>query len=252
MTAFLARALTPEEALSLTSIRASLRVYKVPAGDVVFLFAVDAYNAIRSAKYYIRREVGPGYVVGNALRISRPTSGSVFFSKSHWQPVPSHDVASTIKLVTEWLLREAIRSASRGITAARTKLFKFKTKDGKVEFQWVPVTELEEEEGEGYIPERFGPAVICLNSIETNESGQGQGTRLMELFLAHPEVKKAALVYLDPVPGYGNNHRSKESDATQMLNLARFYSRFGFRSAPGCARMWRVQKGKIQTKDLPT
>ena len=121
--------------------------------------------------------------------------------------------------------------------------------DGELTYGWK--TDLEDEEKPGYIPTGYSKKVLELGGIFAATPGKGQGDKLMKLFLASPEAKKAELIFLDPVPGIGGNFNSKMSDTEQVRRLQAFYRRYGFRNKPGSNRMWLVKKGSIPDGKLP-
>ena len=125
--------------------------------------------------------------------------------------------------------------------------------NGEMVYGWKSVKELNDEEDEGYIPDRY-TKVLELGGIYANEPGKGQGDKLMKRFLSSPEAKKAELIFLDPVPGLGKNFKSVRSEEQQVNDLVRFYKRYGFRHNPKSAtkRMWLVKKGEIPDNRLPT
>lgn len=122
--------------------------------------------------------------------------------------------------------------------------------DGELTYGWK--TDLEDEEEPGYIPAGYSKKVLELGGIYATKPGQGQGDRLMKLFLDSPEAKKAELIFLDPVPGLGANFKSNISDTQQIRRLQAFYRRYGFRNRPGANRMWLVKKGTIPDDKLPS
>lgn len=124
--------------------------------------------------------------------------------------------------------------------------------DGSLTWDWK--TDLEDEEGKGYIPKGYSKKVLELGGIFANEPGKGQGDRLMKLFLSSPEAKAAELIFLDPVPGIGANFGSNKTEEQQVAALVKFYKRYGFRYNPKSAvkRMWLVQKGTLSDNQLPT
>jgi hypothetical protein len=124
------------------------------------------------------------------------------------------------------------------------------TEEGSLTYGWK--TDLEEEEEKGYIPKGYSKKVLELGGIYANDPGKGQGDKLMKLFLASPEAKKAELIFLDPFPGLGKNYSSKMSDEEQIRRLQAFYRKYGFRNNPKANRMWLVQKGSIPDEKLPT
>ena len=123
---------------------------------------------------------------------------------------------------------------------------------GFVHYDWN--TEIEDEEGEGYIPKGYDHGkVLELKDIEVQEPGKGEGEKLMKDFLDTPEAKEAELIFLDPNPITGVNMNNKDEQGT-VDKLVKFYSRFGFRHNPKSAtrRMWLVRKGSIPDDQLPT
>lgn len=125
--------------------------------------------------------------------------------------------------------------------------------DGFIHFDWK--TDLADEEDEGYLPKGYDYGkVLELMEIVVNTPGEGVGSKLMKHFLETPEAKEAELIFLDPVPGMGANFggASGKSEDEQVAALKKFYARFGFRSRPGSARMWLVQKGSIPDGKLPS
>ena len=122
--------------------------------------------------------------------------------------------------------------------------------DGSLTYTWK--SDLEDEEERGYIPKGYKKKVLELGGVYANSPGQGQGDRLMKLFLGTPEAKEAELIFLDPVPGIGANFKSKMSETEQVRRLQAFYRRYGFRNNPTTNRMWLVKKGSIPDNKLPT
>ena len=55
--------------------------------------------------------------------------------------------------------------------------------------------DLNDEEGDSYLPECYAGSVIELQMIKGK--APGDGTRLMEAFLDDPAVKEAKLIFLD-------------------------------------------------------
>lgn len=88
-------------------------------------------------------------------------------------------------------------------------------------------------------------------TIDTDKQGMGYGSELMKKFLQCPDAKKAELIFLDPVPGYGSNS-GRRDETTQVDSLKRFYRRFGFHTNPQSSRMWLVRVGKLSDSELPT
>lgn len=107
--------------------------------------------------------------------------------------------------------------------------------NGRVEFDYK--SDLNDEEGdEAYLPSFFDGSVIELKMIEAARKGGGQ--KLMEAFLASPEVAQAKLIFLDCSPLFQTG-----DEAQTMQKLHDFYARFGFvgKSTNGYSRMWRIQ-----------
>lgn len=132
------------------------------------------------------------------------------------------------------------------------KKARIQTEDGSVDYNWK--SDLEDEEGPGYLPKGYSKKVLELSGIYANDPGKGQGDRLMKLFLATPEARKAELIFLDPSPITGANWNSKEPEDVILAKLVKFYARYGFRHNPKSAtqRMWLVRKGEIPDNELPT
>jgi hypothetical protein len=122
---------------------------------------------------------------------------------------------------------------------------------GELTYGWKSKKELNDEEYDGYVPTGYNK-ILELGGIFAAEPGKGQGDKLMKLFLASPEAKKADLIFLDPVPGLGANFKSTRSEEQQVDDLIRFYKRYGFRHNPKSKRMWLVMKGEIPDNKLPT
>lgn len=154
-------------------------------------------------------------------------------------------------------------STAYSILTARTKrqlgLMEEKSfvnsKLGELVYGWKDAEELNDEEGNPrYVPPGY-TKILELGGIYANEPGKGQGTKLMRQFLDSPEAQEAELIYLDPVPGLGNNFAGKsgKNEEEQVAALVRFYSRFGFKHNPQSTtkRMWLVKKGSIPDKKLP-
>ncbi len=138
-----------------------------------------------------------------------------------------------------------IEASTRLLAATKT----IKNKYGRIEYNWK--SNLEDEEGDGYIPKGYSKKVLELAYLEASELGVGYGAKLMHQFLALPEAQKAELIFCDPNPGEGLFKDSKDSYTEQLAKLIRFYQKFGFRHAPKSSRMWLVQKGSIPTNELP-
>lgn len=119
---------------------------------------------------------------------------------------------------------------------------------GKVRAQWN--SEIFEEEDEDYLPEEYDHSkVLELQYIEAED---GRGAELMDKFLDSPIAKSAELIFLDPNPNLGKFSDTRLSQVEQFDKLYRFYKKFGFESRYIGSRMWKVQKGSIEKKDLPT
>lgn len=109
-------------------------------------------------------------------------------------------------------------------------------------------SDLEAEEGNGYLPEGI-KNIIELAYIES--SGIGRGKYLMSEFLELPEVKSSDAIYLDPNPGHGCFDGAEEKETVNKL--VRFYGSFGFRYNPKSAmrRMWIMNKFPLDVSLLP-
>lgn len=123
---------------------------------------------------------------------------------------------------------------------------------GIVRAAWVSPKRLKGEEGDDdYIPKGC-TKILELQMLQASKLGKGYGEKLMNEFLDSPIAKSAHLIFLDPNPRIGEFEHNKEPDDAQIEKLKRFYSKFEFRNNPASNRMWRVQKGKIPTDELPT
>lgn len=96
--------------------------------------------------------------------------------------------------------------------------------------------DLNDEEGDGYIPDGYSGHVVELSLITATESRGGDA--LMRAFLEHELVQSADLVFLDCCPLYMDG-----PEQAIMQRLHTFYARYGFVSTrnDGYARMWRIQ-----------
>ena len=96
--------------------------------------------------------------------------------------------------------------------------------------------ELNDEEGEHYIPEFYKGSVLELKFIQKSYGGNAR--QLMLAFLNHSAVIDAELIFLDCSPNYmvGN-------EVEIMQRLHDFYASFGFagKHDNGYSRMWKVQ-----------
>lgn len=130
---------------------------------------------------------------------------------------------------------------------------KIKDDTGYVSWNWRTRQELcEEEDNEEYLPKGI-KNVLELGMLVVDSPGQGHGDALMKQFLETPDVKRAAMIFLDPSPQEGVNWGNKDEVGT-VAKLVKFYKRFGFRHNPKSVtkRMWLVQKGSIPDDQLPT
>lgn len=121
---------------------------------------------------------------------------------------------------------------------------------GRLKAQWKD--DLEDEEGEGYIPEGYNKTVLEFELVEAKRIGKGDGDSLIKEFLNSPIAKSAELIFLDPNPSVGLFANSDLSDAEQIKKLKEYYRKYEFRNNPRSDRMWRVQKGQIEDHNLPT
>lgn len=123
---------------------------------------------------------------------------------------------------------------------------------GKLKADWK--TDLEAEEGEGYLPDGYSYSkVLELETIEAADLGKGYGEKLMKEFLNSPQAKSAELIFLDINPFIGKfKHLQDLSEEERLDKLERFYRKFGFRNKKRHSRMWLVIKGEIPIDELPT
>lgn len=139
--------------------------------------------------------------------------------------------------------------------SAKKPDYRIENEHGVLNARWK--YDLLEEEDENYLPEGYDPRkVLELAEIYVSRRGQSHGEALMKEFLNSNIVKKAELVFLDPVPlsGYGDgSDDGRHKNPLQRIEaLKRFYTKFGFRSRVGHNRMWLVRKGTIKDSELPT
>lgn len=119
---------------------------------------------------------------------------------------------------------------------------------GKVRAKWN--SEIFDEEDEDYLPKEYDHSKIL--ELQYIEAIDGKGEELMKEFLSSSIAKSAELIFLDPNPHLGKFANSGMIEDEQVEKLYRFYKKFGFESQRVGYRMWKVQKGKINKKDLPT
>jgi hypothetical protein len=127
---------------------------------------------------------------------------------------------------------------------------KVTSKFGVLEYRWK--ADLEDEEGDDYLPDGYSKKVLELSLLEVNEPGNGHGDELMKKFMQTRAFSEAELVFLDPAPYIGANFNSSLSDEEQIAKIKKFYTRYGFRSNGSAARMWLIRKGSIPDSELPT
>jgi hypothetical protein len=119
---------------------------------------------------------------------------------------------------------------------------------GVVRAKWN--SEIFEEEDEGYLPDEYDHSKVL--ELQYIGAADGRGAELMDEFLDSPIAKSAELIFLDPNPDLGKFSDTQLSQVEQFDKLYRFYKKFGFESRYIGSRMWKVQKGSIEKKDLPT
>lgn len=101
---FLIRALSSDEVLRLTSIRATLHLVKKRIGSLILLLVYDTSNTLKAAKYVQKKTGSSGFYFGDAFK-----HGSSWLTKS------AHDTVSSIKLAEEWTYRRAISNIINGV-----------------------------------------------------------------------------------------------------------------------------------------
>ena len=111
---------------------------------------------------------------------------------------------------------------------------RLENESGYIEYDFK--TDLNEEEGERYLPAFYQGSVIELKMIEASQKGGGR--HLMTAFFELATIRKAKLVFLDCCPLFMDG---QETEIMQRLHD--FYTNFGFtgRSGNGYSRLWRIQ-----------
>lgn len=106
---------------------------------------------------------------------------------------------------------------------------------GRIDFNYKD--DLNDEEGECYLPDFYQDAVMEMCMIKASQKGGGH--RLMQEFLSHEVVRKAKLIFLDCSPFF-----QEGEEAQVMQRLHDFYKRYGFvgKCNDGYSRLWRVQE----------
>lgn len=147
------------------------------------------------------------------------------------------------------LERQQLLGSNESLFSVRSP---FRTEDGEIKFVLRDRMDVEDDEGEGYLPEGV-ETVLEIQVVSAKEQGKGHGTRLMKQFLNLPEVKAVDAIFLDPSPlmesldGKKPFAGSEEPHAEEDIldAVENFYHRLGFRNRSTHSRMWIFRSARL-------